>query len=81
MDDGGPGFFDVTLTARDTINSPVDVVHLYINIEAVEEFNPVFDRSSYTVTVSKNSRDLFYPPGLESVKSFMNPRRTCSFLT
>ena len=62
MDDGGPGFFDVTLTARDTINSPVDVVHLYINIEAVEEFNPVFDRSSYTVTVSKNIGIYSVPP-------------------
>ena len=51
LDNGGPNFFDITLFARDYENSPGDLVHVYVNVDPVEEFDPEFDKNSYTAQV------------------------------
>ncbi|XP_063726758.1 protocadherin Fat 4-like isoform X3 [Symsagittifera roscoffensis] len=58
LDNGGPNFFDITLFARDYENSPGDLVHVYVNVDPVEEFDPEFDKNSYTAQLVENANQV-----------------------
>ena len=72
LDDGSSFYFDITITARDYLNSPADVVHVFVEVLPVEDNNPAFDDDTMSATVSQNRFDF----KTASKKAHLSPKQT-----